>query len=259
MDNILKRADNNLIYTIKSRISNIKSGEFIERDGYIIFSIGVSSIDGHLSGGICIDDSKAEEFVEEIFTYFKNKGFGFSIWVKDHDNAKLEGILKNRGLTPAREKGSPIMVCRKRIAERQLDSDFYIKRINKSEISDFKKVIISAFNKDKGAADLMLNEDIVNLPSWKGIVIYDKSSDLPVAVGTTVTKGDTAGIYYIATLEEYRGRGLGSYVATAATNIGFDSGADVVVLQASTLGERVYSKLTYETIGYYRGYKVDTQ
>ncbi|MEG2892547.1 MAG: hypothetical protein RR840_04190 [Clostridium sp.] len=257
MNNTILRADNNLIYTLQSRVKNIDASTLIECNGYFIFNVGVSSIDGHLSGGMCIDDSKAEEFVDHIFRFFNEKGYSFSIWVKDHDNSNLERILKDRGLTPAREKGSPIMVCNERIEELPLDENFYCKNVTSSEIEDFKEVIISSFNKPEDAANIMINDKIINHPSWDGILVYEKATNKPVAVGTTVTNGDTAGIYYIGSLEEYRGRGLGRFVASRTTNIGFDKGANLVILQASPLGERVYKKINYNTISYYRGYRVE--
>ncbi|MEF9934661.1 MAG: hypothetical protein RSA01_08500 [Clostridium sp.] len=257
MNNVILRADENLIYTIKNRVSNLDKGELIEENGYIIFSIGVSTIDGHLSGGICMDDSKAEDFVEHIFRFFKERGFGFSIWVKDHGNVNLESILKSRGLSPAREKGSPIMVCNKVIDIKPLHEDFYMKKITSNEIEDFKKIIINAFDKEENVADAMISERIVNHPDWDGILIYEKSTNKPVATGAVVNNGDTAGIYYIATLEEYRGKGLGQFVASETTNMGFNKGANLVVLQASSLGESVYVKINYNTVSYYRGYRVE--
>ena len=68
----------------------------------------------------------------------------------------------------------------------------------------------------------------------------------------TIVNHGVAGIYWVGSLDEARGRGLGRAVTAAATNAGFDLGAEVASLQASPMGGPVYLAMGFETIYDYR-------
>jgi predicted GNAT family acetyltransferase len=56
-------------------------------------------------------------------------------------------------------------------------------------------------------------------------------------------------VAYVATHSDHRGRGIGELVSRAATNAGFDLGASFVHLQASPMGEHIYSRIGYQEVG----------
>ena len=68
----------------------------------------------------------------------------------------------------------------------------------------------------------------------------------------TIVNHGVAGIYWVGSLAEARGRGVGRAITAAATNAGFDLGAEFASLQASPMGEPVYRAMGYETIYDYR-------
>ena len=55
-----------------------------------------------------------------------------------------------------------------------------------------------------------------------------------------IHSGRAAGVYWVATTAAARNRGLGTLVTGAVARMGFEYGADVVVLQATELGVPVY-------------------
>ena len=57
-----------------------------------------------------------------------------------------------------------------------------------------------------------------------------------------------AGVYWVAVLEEARGRGIAAAMMEHVTNLGFDHGAANVQLQASTMGEPIYRRLGYDEL-----------
>ena len=57
-----------------------------------------------------------------------------------------------------------------------------------------------------------------------------------------------AGLYWVATVEAVRKRGLGAAVTALITNEAFERGARVVTLQASVMGRPIYERLGYKTI-----------
>ena len=77
---------------------------------------------------------------------------------------------------------------------------------------------------------------------------------VPVAGAMTLLSHGIAGVYWVATLDSARGRGLADLVTRLVTNRGFDLGAAVNTLQASPMGEAIYRRMGYETIHRVYGY-----
>lgn len=74
----------------------------------------------------------------------------------------------------------------------------------------------------------------------------------PASIAMTIVSHGVAGIYWVGSLELARGKGLGRAVTAAATNAGFELGAEVASLQASPMGKPVYEAMGYETLFDYR-------
>ncbi len=70
----------------------------------------------------------------------------------------------------------------------------------------------------------------------------------------TIVSHGVAGIYWVGSLERARGKGLGEATTAAATNAGFELGADLASLQASPMGKPIYERMGYETLFDYRLY-----
>jgi predicted acetyltransferase len=68
----------------------------------------------------------------------------------------------------------------------------------------------------------------------------------------TIVSHGVAGIYWVGSLEQARGKGLGRAVTAAATNAGFELGAEIASLQASPMGKPIYEAMGYETVFDYR-------
>lgn len=257
MESYLKKAHDNLIFTIKNRMKHIKDSILIEKNGYVIFSIGENVLDGHLNGGICLDDTKAEEFLTEIHSVFSPIKRDYAIWVRHNENEKLESILKEKGLKAIREPGSACMVCEEKITLPSIGDKYKLKIVeSEKEVKDLEKVVQNAFEKEEDITNIMFNLNMINNSSTKAIILYDTEENKPVSSAITSYSNNVAGIYWVGTLDSYRGQGLGAYIASKSSNIGFENGNDIVILQASEVGERVYKKLGYKTISYYRSYRV---
>jgi hypothetical protein len=72
----------------------------------------------------------------------------------------------------------------------------------------------------------------------------------PVSIAMTIVSHGVAGVYWVGSLEQARGKGLGQAVTAAATNAGF--GAEIASLQASPMGKPIYEAMGYETVFDYR-------
>ena len=69
----------------------------------------------------------------------------------------------------------------------------------------------------------------------------------PVCTSLLFTSGRIAGIYWVGTVPEHRGRGFGAAVTWAAVEAGRQRGCVLASLQASEAGRRVYEGMGFET------------
>lgn len=255
--NYLEIAHNNLRDTIKYRIKNIDGGKIYETDDFLLFTIGVDTDDGHLNGCLTFNDDAYEEIFQAAEEFFKDLGFTYSFWIRGGVDTKLANLLEEKGYEPTRTPGSAIMYTESKIGDAPIPDGFTIKKVKTlEEKEDMALVIEEAFEKEKEVVDTMFSS-MNNLYSdeFKSFLIYDKEGK-PVSAAITSLVDGSAGIYYISTLEEARSKGLGKAITKASTNIGFDYGKDIVILQASKLGEIVYNKLDFNKIGVYKSYKI---
>lgn len=256
VDKYIRLADQNLADSIKHQMKNIDNVKMYETENYMIYSIGVPSTDAHLNGALCLNDDFAEEMLNKAEDFFNDLGLDYTVWVRDHADFKLEKLLKHRGLSAKRRPGSAVMAVDERISVAELPEGFKVKGVNnRQEVNDFAEVIKEAFDKSQEEIDKMYEEDeSIIAENMIAFVIY--KDDKPVSAVLTMLSDEVGGVYWVGTVKEARGKGLGSYVAQIATNAGFDSGKNLVILQASEAGERVYTKLGYQTITRYRTYTI---
>jgi predicted GNAT family acetyltransferase len=78
----------------------------------------------------------------------------------------------------------------------------------------------------------------------------------PVAAALTLLSHGVAGIYWVGTTPEARGRGIAEACTRLATNTGFDLGARVAALQASVMGAPIYRRMGYREVTHYPWYVI---
>ena len=76
----------------------------------------------------------------------------------------------------------------------------------------------------------------------------------PVSTSLLVVNKGIAGIYCVATLQEARGRGIGTALTRESMLLAKDLGNEFVVLQSSKMGLPVYEKLGFKECCKIRAY-----
>ncbi len=71
---------------------------------------------------------------------------------------------------------------------------------------------------------------------------------VPAATGTAWLTGSTVGLYNIATLPAFRGRGIGAALTARLMDLGAERGATEAVLHATELGRPVYERLGFVAV-----------
>jgi ribosomal protein S18 acetylase RimI-like enzyme len=200
------------------------------------------------------DRASAEELVSHAQSFFGERGRGFSVWVRGDlkEDADLVAAAEAKGHQPAYEM--PEMVLAGPVDPPALPAGAELRRLRSSgEAEDYWRVAAASYLSLGFPAEVFAfytNHRGLLADNVAAFVVYLDGK--PVSIAMTIVSHGVAGIYWVGSLEEARGRGLGRAVTAAATNAGFDLGADVASLQASPMGAPIYADMGYETIFDYR-------
>ncbi len=252
----LELADLNLATLIRSRMRAIPKAILFEKNGLMVFSMG-AYLDGHLNGILRYAQEDSLQNTLELYNRFLQLlGYGYVVWIREHADSALEEALRNLGLMPKREPGSAGMITEHRLAPPEIPPGLVVSKVSTNEeAADFTHVVGTAFGLAAAISQLAIGPLAeLTKPNVEAFLVRDE--DKPVAAGLVIIEQGVAGIYYISTIPEARGRGLGELCTRITTNAGFDLGARAVILQASVMGEPLYERLGYKTITRYRWYPI---
>jgi ribosomal protein S18 acetylase RimI-like enzyme len=194
------------------------------------------------------------ELIDRATEFFGQRGRGFSVWGRG-------GCDEDRDLLAAAEAAGlqfvfamPEMTLGAPVGPPELPPGAEIRPLTRDEeAEDYWRVARSSY------ASLGFPPEVfAGYTDHSGLLAENVAAFLayldgePVAIAMTIVNNGVAGIYWVGALEQARGRGLGRAVTTAATNAGFEMGADLASLQASPMGKPIYEAMGYETIFEYR-------
>jgi ribosomal protein S18 acetylase RimI-like enzyme len=118
-----------------------------------------------------------------------------------------------------------------------------------SAVVDYGRVVARA-NDDPGErerAPLLFHDETIIAPHIGAFVAYLGGE--PVACAMTLVSHRTAGVFYVATVEHARRRGLGDALTRMAARTGFEMGAGAAWLGASEMGAGLYRRIGFEDLG----------
>lgn len=200
------------------------------------------------------DEVDPQEFLAAARAFFCKRGRGFSVWAR-------AGIEADRGLIAAAEAGGlqsvyemPEMILKRRAEEHPLADDVELHRVSSAdEASEYWQVAALAYASlgfpaksfDSYTVHAGLYADNV-----AAFLAYQHGR--PVGIAMSILSDGVAGIYWVGSVAQARGEGLGWAVTAAAVNAGFDLGAEIASLQASPMGESLYSAMGFEKVFAYR-------
>jgi ribosomal protein S18 acetylase RimI-like enzyme len=116
-------------------------------------------------------------------------------------------------------------------------------------VVDYGRVVALA-NDDPGErerAPLLFHDETIVAPHIAAFVAYLGGE--PVASAMTLVSHRVAGVFYVATVEHARRRGLGDALTRMAARAGFEMGAGAAWLGASEMGAGLYRRIGFEELG----------
>jgi ribosomal protein S18 acetylase RimI-like enzyme len=200
------------------------------------------------------DELDPGELLERAQAFFAPRERGFALWARagTAEDRNLIDTAKAAGLKEV--YAMPEMVLDRRAEEHPLPAGVQLRRVvSASDATDYWQVATGAY------ASIGFPPEIFAFYEGHDGLIADNAAafiaDLdgrPAAIAMTIVSHGVAGIYWVGTSDDARGRGLGWTVTATAVNAGFDLGAEIASLQASPMGESLYLRMGFETIFSYK-------
>lgn len=228
--------------------------EIVERDGVLLFA-GASDFMAFCNGVRRVDDAiPGTDVIAAAQQFFTERGRGFSAWTRtlpvDDD---LRDAADAAGLMLFGD--SPQMICRSRIEVRDLPVGVTLAAVDgRDDVAHFARINGEAYTvygaPAESSASHFTGPRALAAPNVHAVLA--RLDGEPVGATLLHVSHGIAGVYWVAVLEEARGRGIAAALMQHVTNLGFDLGAANVQLQASTMGEPIYRRLGYEDLYRYR-------
>ncbi|HEX3608397.1 MAG TPA: GNAT family N-acetyltransferase [Solirubrobacterales bacterium] len=237
------------------QLFELDPGAVIERGNGWLFGAGTPShpviSNAAFRSGDTVD---AEEFVARAKRFFDERGRGFSIWIRGEEPEDLDLA------TAAAQAGAqsvyemPEMVLGSPVEEPDLPADAELRRLSEAgQADDYWKVAAASYTSIGFPPEVFGSyTDNAGLLAENIAAFIAYLDGEPVSIAMTIVSHGVAGIYWVGSLEQARGKGLGRAVTAAATNAGFELGAEIASLQASPMGKPIYEPMGYETVYDYR-------
>lgn len=200
---------------------------------------------------IRFSEENARDRVRNLMEVFKEKNLPM-MWMIDplSSPGNLLDVLKEEGMQVP-EKGSPGMGCDLRnVTEEMLfesteKSDVIIKKVeNKDDLDIYMNTFVDGYDiPEKFSNDFRkfftcIEANMVNYIAFK--------ADKPVAISSVFYYAGVAGIWNVATLPDYRGKGIGTAITLAPMIDAKKKGYEISTLESSPLGINVYQRIGFE-------------
>lgn len=237
------------------QLFELDPGAEIEVGAGWVFGAGRSSHPVISNAAFRVDDSlEAGEFLERARTFFAVRDRGFAVWTRSDvlEDRDLNDAAKAAGLKQA--YAMPEMVLDRRVEERPSPEGVELRRVaSAADADDYWWVATSAYADIGFPPEIFAHYENHNgLTAANAVAFLAHLDGKPAGIAMTIVSHGVAGIYWVGSAEEARGRGLGWTVTAAAVSAGFDLGAEIASLQASPMGESLYRSMGFETVFEYR-------
>jgi ribosomal protein S18 acetylase RimI-like enzyme len=249
-----RRAHLNLVDSSR-QLFELDPGAIIEAESGWLFGAGSHPHPVISNAAFRVDDGvDGAELIARAQAFFGERGRGFSVWVRGGEAADrdLVAAAEAAGLQSVYEM--PEMILARRVEARPLPRGAELRRLDSDRDAEEYWRIAAASYADLGFPPEVFGfyEDRAGLRAENVGAFIAYLDGKPVSVAMTIVSHDVAGVYWVGSLEEARGRGLGRAATAAATNAGFEMGAEHASLQASPMGKPIYSAMGYEAVYDYR-------
>lgn len=187
-----------------------------------------------------------------IDAYYTERELPYSVCIREGLDPEGERVARERGLACART--TPAMTLAPIPAPPPPPPPLRIERVEDvQELADFQRVSGASFGLPLPVAERFLGPRFLRHPAVS--VFVGRVAGEAVAAAALVCTGRVAGVYWVGTLEEQRGRGFGEALTWSVCAEGVRRGCELASLQASELGRPVYERMGFANAPPYLHYQ----
>lgn len=246
-DKVVQALEANL-FSYFTNFGRTPLGEIHESSNILYFSTDIASFFHNGVFRARLLGSEVEKAIAEVIEYFAAKQVPFCWWTSNSTQpANLGKYLKAQGLQDLGNFPGMAMDL-SNLTSRNCPKDLEIIRVeDRTSLESWLKIAAIAFN-----IPIELVQELLPLESSLGfgsdryiryLALWQKT---PVAISALYLDAGVAGIYFVATLPEARGQGIGTHVTQTALEAAQELGYRVATLQASAMGKNIYQRLGFQ-------------
>jgi ribosomal protein S18 acetylase RimI-like enzyme len=254
---LLSLADLNLLEFNRESARATRNGLVHEEGGLVFFAPGHRFPVGS-TGVMRMDPTvPAGEVIARAREFFAPRRRGYTFCLMEHRDGDIVAALESASIS--RFGNSPGMVVEHRLPDVAPPAGVTFAQVqDAASARDFGLVSGSAYatlGMPPKIAHAQFEDDrMLSQPHVAAFVA--RLDGAPVAAAMTLVTHGVAGVYWVGTTPEARGRGLAEACTRLTTNAGIDRGARIAALQASVMGEPIYLRMGYREITRYPWYVV---
>jgi ribosomal protein S18 acetylase RimI-like enzyme len=256
IDDLLYLSDLNLTESVREMTRWQIEGQIVEQHDLLITKgADASPVTNCAIRTSPYAEPAAGSAMDFIQNYYGRYNSGFSMYIRNHVDADLKLVCES--LQMVKVSDAPGMVIDSIIPEKPLADSIEIRAITDIQgAADFASVAIDSYqslgmraeigNRIFAAPERMLK------PHTYMVVGYVNGIQSSCALA--LFSHSIAGVYWVGTAQNARGKGLAEACTRAVTNMALERGASAVVLQASKFGEPIYRRMGFTEFTRYPWY-----
>jgi GNAT superfamily N-acetyltransferase len=211
-------------------------GSVLERDGLVASVVPSAPDSPTLNAAVAIEPDRAPEHLEELHQrYAKAKVRRWGVWLDGSASLTAQALAQAGMIVTSASPGMGATLDELT----GTGDDHSVPRL--ADLTTVGRVNDLAY----GNYDARLERTLAPLPNG---ILKGYRADLhgkPAAVALTLHHGEDCGVSFVATIPKARRKGLASTVMRQALAAARDSGCTTTTLQATEVGERLYTNLGY--------------
>jgi GNAT superfamily N-acetyltransferase len=246
-DELIELADLNFAESLWEKARWCAAGEAAETSGTLCIASATRLAVGPFNAAMGTS-ATGPEILERARRWYAARDRGFTLYLRGARDAELVETCRAAGLTQLGDMPGMVLERPPAIASavELVDDDAGRATFVDVCIAAWESMGLKAAAFQKHFADPRL----LNRPHLK-IALARDAEGRACATALAFLSHGIAGIYWVGTRPDARGRGLGEAVTSGVARWAFDHGARAVVLQASAQGEPVYRRMGFRVITRY--------
>ncbi|HSG16548.1 MAG TPA: GNAT family N-acetyltransferase [Anaerolineae bacterium] len=245
-------ANTNYFETWRLIIEGSDQSEIHEFDGFLLTDCGQPFAFMNLAF-VQRPLTMAEESLDRVIDHYKARNLPAIICIPPGVDDATESLVVRRKYNPATPHPGMTLFPLPPAPEKPVDLE--IRSVaSDEELALFQATAEAGFNMPFSMPQRLLSRRFRDHPAVSMFIGY--VGNMPVCTSCLVTTGPVAGVYWVSTLFDYRGRGYATAISWHAIRTGEALGCDMSTLQASVMGRPIYEKMGFEVTTDFRRYEI---